>query len=224
MKYKGIIFDLDGTLIKSTIDFVKMKNNMINILEKNGVPKGLLNPTLTTVVILEKSENIWKDTNKAETDLVIVRNTIEEAMNQGEMEAIPLVEEIAGTSNSITKLHNMGYQLAILTRSHHEYAIKALEKLGIKQYFSPILGRGETPKPKPYQEALEHTAMLMKLKMKDLVFVGDHHLDHQSAINAGCAFIGVETGGRGISSWAGDIPTILLKNVSQLPEFLTKNF
>ena len=29
-RYKGIVFDLDGTLVHSEVDFVKMKKNMIS--------------------------------------------------------------------------------------------------------------------------------------------------------------------------------------------------
>jgi len=50
-KLKGVVFDLDGTLIRSTIDFTKMKGHMIEILERNGIPDGILTPTETTVVI-----------------------------------------------------------------------------------------------------------------------------------------------------------------------------
>ena len=223
LNYKGIIFDLDGTLIKSTIDFVKMKQNMIKILEENGIPEGLLTPRQTTVVIIEKSENIWDENNKPESARIPVRLKLDVAMNNGELEAIPLVEEIDDSADGIGKLKEMGYHLTILTRSHHEYAVEALKKLKIFELFDHILGRGQTPKPKPYREALDFTAKLMNMDMKDLLFVGDHHIDYQSADNAGCAFIGVDTGRPGRDSWDGKIPKVLLKNVGELPDYLLRN-
>ena len=217
-KYKGIILDLDGTLIKSTIDFVKMKQNMIKVLEKNGVPSGILTPQITTVVILETSEKIWDDQNKPESERVEIRELMDKLMNQGEIEAIPLVEEIDNTAEAIKKLYEMNYKLAILTRSHHEYAVEALKKLKISKYFDPILGRGQTPKPKPYKESLEHTAMLMEIPIENLVFIGDHHIDYQTAKNTGCDFIGVDTPSKYRDPWDGDRPDILLKNVEALPD------
>ena len=219
-KYKGIIFDLDGTLIKSTIDFVKMKQNMIRILETNDIPSGILTPQITTVVILETSEKIWNENSKPESERVEIRKLMDKVMDQGEIEAIPLVEEIDDTAEAIKKLYDMNYRLAILTRSHHEYAVEALKKLKIDQYFEPILGRGQTPKPKPYKESLEHTAMLMDIPIENLVFIGDHHIDYQTAKNTGCDFIGVDTPSKYRDPWDGDRPKILLKNVGALPDHI----
>ena len=112
----------------------------------------------------------------------------------------------------------MNFRMAILTRSHHEYAVEALKKLKISQYFDPILGRGQTPKPKPYKESLEHTAMLMNIPIENLVFIGDHHIDYQTAKNTGCDFIGVDTPSKYREPWDGDRPEIILKNVGALPD------
>jgi len=63
-RFKGIVFDLDGTLVDSEIDFRKMKARMISLLEENGAPKGVLTPEQTNVVILEKAERFWEEQGK----------------------------------------------------------------------------------------------------------------------------------------------------------------
>ena len=42
MGVKGVVFDLDGTLIRSSVDFKAMKRRMIEILARYGVPRELL--------------------------------------------------------------------------------------------------------------------------------------------------------------------------------------
>lgn len=221
-KFKGIVFDLDGTLIYSTIDFRKMKRNMIKVLEENDVPSGVLTTTMITVDILEKAEHYWDLAQRPEEKRAELRAVMEELMNQGELEAIPLVDEIEGASQALHELREQGYMLAILTRSHYEYAVEALKKIGAYDCFDVVLGRGQTPRPKPYPEALNHTAKLMGLNMDELLFVGDMYLDFESAINSGCAFIGVNTSGRGRSSWREEVPDVLLKNVAELPNYMLK--
>ncbi len=219
-KIKGIVFDLDGTLIHSSIDFPKMKRYMIDILEANDVPQGLLTTKDLNVEIFEKAERAWDERGKPESERVGVRARLEEAMNQGELEAIATVEQVEEASETVRKLKEMGYKLAILTRSHNAYAVKALKKIGAYEYFDLIIGRNESPKPKPYAEAMEHTAELMGVRLDEVVLVGDHRLDMMSAANAGCLFIGVRTGRRGDESWGGQKPEVLFDGISDIPAYL----
>ncbi|HEX9914510.1 MAG TPA: HAD-IA family hydrolase, partial [Candidatus Bathyarchaeia archaeon] len=124
----------------------------------------------------------------------------------------------------VEKLKAKGYKLAVLTRSHHLYAEKALQKTKMTPYFDLVLGRGETPQPKPYREALEHTVKLMGLSIDEVTMIGDHQIDCDSATSCDCSFIGVSTGHRGLKSWAnGTPPQVLLGSVAELPEYIENN-
>ena len=217
---KGIIFDLDGTLIHTTINFTVMKERMISFLEENGIPEGCLTPKQTTVVIIATCEDILREEGRAQVEIEEVHRKLEEIMNRGELEAIKDISEVDGVRNALQELREAGYKLAVLTRSHHAYAVEALRKIGAFDLFDVILGRGETPKPKPYREALEHTATLLGLDPVETIFVGDNHIDATSAVNAEVPFIGVKTGRRGDLSWDGRFPEILLESVTDLPAYL----
>ena len=80
---KGIIFDLDGTLINTSINFTVMKEQMISFLEENGIPKGILTPKQTTVVIIASCEEILREYGKQQNEIEMVQQTLEEIMNQG---------------------------------------------------------------------------------------------------------------------------------------------
>lgn len=219
---KGIIFDLDSTLIQAKIDFVEMKKHMIKVLEENGHPKDTLSPTdQTTVKIMECAKDYWADCGKPQEDCAYIEAAIEEIMNKGELDAIVNLVEIDGSSEAIKKLKERDLKLAILTRSHHAYAIQALEKISIIKKFDVILGRGETPEPKPYKGAIDHTLKLLGLEPHDVVMIGDHQIDRDSAINSGTMFIGVNTGRRGLKSWKDEKPPKhFLESVKVLPEYL----
>jgi len=217
---KGIIFDLDGTLIHTSINFTVMKERMIRFLEENGIPEGCLTPKQTTVVIIASCEDILREKGRLQEEIDEVHRTLEEIMNRGELEAIQDVSEVDGVRDALQELREAGYKLAVLTRSHHAYAVEALRKIGAFDLFDVILGRGETPKPKPYREALEHTAMLLGLGPVETIFVGDNHIDATSAVNAEVPFIGVKTGRRGDLSWDGRFPEVLLESVTDLPAYL----
>lgn len=216
---KGIIFDLDGTLINSKIDFPGMKRSIISLLESEGIPKGLLSPNMTTVEILGKAEDHWKGRSEEEKGEILRR--VEEIMDGAELEALKTVVEVEGASEALKRLRGMGLKLAVLTRGHRAYALRALEKTGMLKHFDVILGRGETPKPKPNPEALIHTAALMGLKPEEVLLVGDHRIDMECAERAGCRFIGVRTGPLGEGSWGEKRPDVLMESLAQLAEYLS---
>jgi phosphoglycolate phosphatase len=219
-KTKGIVFDLDGTLIHSNIDFPGMKRGMIEILEDRDIPRGMFTPKQTTVLILAEAYEIWSAQGKEEAEIAEIQEALEETMNHGELEAISTVEEVEGALDALRLLKERGYMLAVLTRSHHAYAVEALKKIKAHEYFDLILGRGETRKPKPSAEALQHTSELLGLSLEEILFVGDNHIDHATAVNAECLFVGVRSGPRGDDSWAQNRPEILLDDVSDLPGYL----
>lgn len=219
-KLKGIVFDLDGTLIHTTINFTTMKEKMIKVLEAMGVPKGLYTSNQTTVVIIAGAEELLQKEGRPQEEIDEMHRILGEIMDQGELDAIPNISEVEGVQETLRELRSMGYKLAVLTRSHHGYAVEALRKIGSLDLFDIILGRGETPKPKPYPEALEHTAMLLGVETEETIFVGDNHIDAKSAENAKVPFIGVKTGRRGDLSWAGDFPEVLLDSVTSIPGYL----
>jgi phosphoglycolate phosphatase len=225
LNLKGIIFDLDSTLIQAHIDFVEMKIHMITLLEEYGHPTGTLSPIeQTTVQIMENAHSEWKKRSKPKNECDILVEQIEQIMNHGEINAIENLTEIEGASQAVLKLKEKGLTLAILTRSHHGYAVQALKKLDIIDYFDVILGRHETPEPKPYKGAIAHTVKLMKLRVNEVAMIGDHQIDRDSAINSGCLFIGVATGRRGLKSWKDEIaPKHFISSVAKLPHYLEKN-
>lgn len=221
--FKGIVFDLDGTLIHSKVDFIKMKKKMIAFLVENGVPEGILSPLMTTVEIIRITETHWEEKGVNNHERTELRGKIEATMNKVELEALETVLEVPGARKAIEKLYMEGYKLAVLTRGHHEYAEKALEKTGMLSYFEIIFGRGETPKPKPYPEAILYTAQTLGLERSEILFIGDHHLDLTCAMNAKVPFLGVQTGHRGEESWEDRKPTTLLESVKDVPAFLKNN-
>jgi len=219
-RVKAIVFDLDGTLVHSAIDFRKMKGKMIEYLVSKGVDEGLLSPQETNVVILSKSEKNLAEKGVPQDEIKRTFEQVEEIMNEVEMESVADVTEIEGAKEALKKLKQQGYKTAILTRSHHDYSVETLRNTDLLPYFDLVLGREETPKPKPYAEALEHTAKLLKLNIDELILVGDHPIDLECARNAKARFIGVLTGSAKPETWREAGCNEVLTGVRELPEYL----
>lgn len=219
---KGIVFDLDGTLIHSTIDFREMKRRIIEYFASRGADPEQLSPKETNVVILRKSEKTLREKGVPETEIGRIMGHVDSIMNEMEMEAVAETKAIKGAEETLKRLKELGYKTAILTRGHSDYAVEALRRVGLLHYFDLILGRRETSKPKPHQEALEHAAKRLGLNNKELILVGDHPIDSACAKNAKVRFIGVLTGSAKAETWRETGCGEVLKGIWELAEYLKR--
>jgi len=220
MRIKGVVFDLDGTLIRSSVDFRGMKRRMIDILERYRVPRGLLSPDRTTVENLRQAEEVWNRLEMPEELRRRALREVEEVMNEAELEALPTVEPIEGVQEALRRLRGMGLRLAILTRGHQAYAVEALRRTGMLDLFDVILTRDNTEKPKPNPGALREASERLGLRVDEIVFVGDHPLDSSCAEAASARFIAVLTGWMNEKAWRSQGVDEIVESVVDLPLYL----
>ncbi|MCD6480468.1 HAD-IA family hydrolase [Candidatus Bathyarchaeota archaeon] len=220
MGVKGVVFDLDGTLIRSSVDFKAMKRRMIEILARYGVPRELLSTDKTTVENLRRAERIWDEMGVDQEVRSKALREVEEVMNEAELEALPTVEAIEGVREALEKLRGKGLKLAVLTRGHQTYAVEALRRAGLLELIDVILTRDTVRKPKPDPEALLEAAERLGLGVDEIIFVGDHPMDSACAEGASVRFIAVLTGWMGEEGWRAAGVSEVVESVSTLPEYL----
>jgi len=220
MGVKGVVFDLDGTLIRSSVDFKAMKRRMIEILARYGVPRELLGTDKTTVENLRRAERIWDEMGVDQEVRRKALREVEEVMNEAELEALPTVEAIEGVREALEKLRGKGLKLAVLTRGHQTYAVEALRRAGLLELIDVILTRDTVRKPKPDPEALLEAAERLGLGIDEIIFVGDHPMDSACAEGASVRFIAVLTGWMGEDEWRAVGVSEVVESVSTLPEYL----
>ena len=106
-----------------------------------------------------------------------------------------LIKPFPDTVSTMTKLHEMGIKLAVL--SNREYPSRALKHTGLDVYFDVIVGAEEPyghlaykPDPAMMKALMEH----MNVKPSETVYVGDADLDIITAISAHVRGIGITKG------------------------------
>lgn len=91
-------------------------------------------------------------------------------------------------------LYQEGIKLGIITSDLSTRAALALDLLGIREYFSLILGADSVVNPKPDPEMIEICTREFGITTAEIIVVGDSMSDLKLAINGGTHFIGVRTG------------------------------
>ena len=155
-KLSGIVFDLDNTLVSSTLNFEQIRLAL-------GCPVD---------VDLLKFVDSLDDHRKVEAEKLLIEFEVEDAKNTTKFE---------GTDELIALLNYTNIPCAIITRNCRQAAQMKIESNAIN---IPILLTREDHKAKPAPDALLHLSHYWQKPAEQLLYVGDYLYDIQTAKNA----------------------------------------
>jgi HAD superfamily hydrolase (TIGR01509 family) len=158
MAVRGVIFDLDGTLIDSGLDFDQMRREM------DFAPGQF---------ILETLESLPEGERKARC-----RAILHEHEHRGAMAATLM----PGAHDLVAELAHRGIPQAVLTRNSREMTELALRRLNLG--FDPVLTREDAP-PKPDPAGLLTICRGWNVDTAEVLFVGDFRFDLLAGRRAG---------------------------------------
>lgn len=186
---RAIVFDLDGTLMDSKIDYPRMGQLIAEVLQRYGMTEPLENRRKVYRVI-RGGERTLREYGHPEENIPITLLEMEKVMNLIELEALVNIQIKPYAIEAVKMLNESGYKLGIATRSHREYTIQGLTKFGLFDYFHHIVARDDVKLPKPHPHHLLHTIELLEETPETSLFIGDTTTDLDTAKAANVKFIG----------------------------------
>lgn len=193
MKYKGIIFDLDGTIGDTMGDVVPSMNST---LRKYGYPERSREEIISFINngamnLVRRSLPDYVD----KTDERLLKEFFRLYHDTYCSHCCELTSAYDGMSELLERLKNEGIKLAVLSNKQHRQTVMVTEYLYGSDMFEIIIGQGEF-QIKPDPAAPLHIAKLFGLLPSDMALVGDSNVDMETGINAGMTPIGVLWGYR----------------------------
>lgn len=219
---RGLIFDLDGTLVHTTIDFAEMKSGVLRILIDEGVPTEILDRRRTTTENqLRGVAHLAK--NGGDPVRALVRTSA--LMSEVEMRGVLATRPIDGAATAIRALATMGLRIGVLTRGSRNYSEQALRSAGLRESVEWMVCRDDYPEEeaKPSSLAMQRAAAGLGLKAVDCIMVGDHLMDLECARAAGSGFVGVLSGSGDEASWKREGVELIIADVGVLPRILSSS-
>ena len=163
---KGIIFDLDGTLIKLPINYEKIFEKLRILFDTKDEFKPLI-PS-----IISKSNN----------DPVLLQNAFD-IICEEETKATNNFDVIDGTIDILTYLKKQNFELCLVTMQCKNAAKLALDKIQISKFFTSIITRDDTNQR---SEQIKKSLEKLSLIPENVLMVGDRIHDVHSAKQVGC--------------------------------------
>jgi HAD superfamily hydrolase (TIGR01509 family) len=155
---RGIIFDLDGTLVDSHLDFAAMRR-------ETGFPPG--------IGLLEHLATLDDPAEREHATAIIYRH---------EMAGAAMATWMPGARELLERLVARVMPVGIVTRNSRAAVTATARKLALPDV--PLVTREEVP-PKPDPAGLLTLARRWQLPPAELGYVGDFLYDLQAASNAG---------------------------------------
>ena len=193
-RIRGVVFDLDDTLVLSTVDYVRFKRLIIERITLEGEDPGKYDPSEGIMQLIGRFRLSMESKGVSESEAGKILAEIEAIMDGVEMERVRDTRVIPGAKELLQTLRDNGLRIGVLTRGCDRYATAVLEMTGMLNLVDEIECRNSKVPPKPSPEPYWRVVKRLGLEVGDNVFVGDHYLDAACAREAGVPFIGVKTG------------------------------
>lgn len=153
---RALIFDLDGTLVTSTLDFAQIRAELGCSAQQD---------------VLEFVEQL-SGAERIEAQEIIHRHEVRDAESS---------EWLPGAKAFVHACRSAGMPLAIVTRNSDYSSRIKMSRNGIP---IPYLVTRENSKPKPDPEALHQIAHAFSLDTASIMMVGDYRYDLEAGRNA----------------------------------------
>jgi HAD superfamily hydrolase (TIGR01549 family) len=157
MNVRGVIFDLDGTLVDSALDFDLMRAEM-NLADRTPILEALATMT--------------------EDDAARCR----EILHRHERDGAERARLYPGVGEFLQRLHQRQVRCAVWTRNARAVAERTLARLGLE--FDRIVSRECAP-AKPDPAAIWEICEAWQVERGEIILIGDYLFDMQAAERAG---------------------------------------
>ena len=188
---RAIIFDLDVTLIRSAVDFGKLKRETIDLLVGEGLPVEKFSVEMKSYHILSLASELCRQKELSGDEIALIRRKVEAIWNRVELESVRDASLFEGAKDILLWLRKRGIKIGIVTRGCRAYAINALTVTGLLEMVDIVVGRDDTVQPKPHPEPLMRAMSMLGFVAEEVLMVGDSVDDEQCARGAGVHFLRV---------------------------------
>lgn len=212
MKYKAVVFDLDGTLLDTIGDIA----NPVNIvLKRYGYPTHEIS-AYREFIGDGIGQLVYRALPSDVAESALYNKILADAWHEYQIHLNRSTVPYAGIYELLDGLAAKDIKLNILSNKAHEFMAEVVDHYFANWDFEMVIGarRGLPLKPDPYSllEIIEE----LKIDPSECVYVGDSDVDMQTATGAGAYAVGVNWGFRGREELLANGANLVIEHPTEL--------
>lgn len=203
LKFKALLFDLDGTLLDTAPDFISAINKQLQIRDRDSLINNTVRTSVTngSVGIIESVYGIKQN----DPEFEVLKEEFLELYLSNIAEKTSLFDGLKQVLDNCVK---QSIPWGIVTNKPLRYTTPLLEELGLDQQSATTICPDHVSNPKPDPESLLLACSQLSLNPEDCIYIGDHIRDIQAGHSAGMRTIAAGWGyiedSENINDWHAD--------------------
>ncbi|MEM0444421.1 MAG: HAD family hydrolase [Nitrososphaerota archaeon] len=216
MPWLGVIFDLDGTLIRFPEPWISeaRKEFLKWLLETTSVnPESISELSIPQIIelVANGDRERYRQLKEAANSIYIRR----------ELEAAENAHPREGVVDLLEELKRRRVVMAVATNNSREAAILSLKTAGIAEYFGCVVSRNDVEEMKPSPEMLVKAAYAANIPLSMGIHVGDSVVDVLAARSIGMMAVSVMGGVSSLEKILSSRPHMIIRQPIHLLKILT---
>jgi 2-phosphoglycolate phosphatase len=187
---RGVLFDLDGTLLDTEPDFTAVLNDMLKKHGREGVDAARVRKFVSAGALAVVRQGF----NLPENDPLgaeLMQDFLERYSRQIPQTKAGLFTDI---DLVLSTLHDNGIPWGIMTNKMRRFSEPLLQRFESFATCTTLVCPDDVGKGKPDPAGLLRACAEMNLPPRDVMYVGDHPRDIEAAKNAGMPGVAIEWG------------------------------
>lgn len=205
----AVVFDLDGTLVDSRLDFAALRAEVHGLLAAAGMPwTGARHDEPALAELLTWARTRGGDGAGSPYDRAL--RLVQAAERAGER-----AQAMDGARALLSSLREGGAALAVLTNNAREGSLRQLDRLGLRRAVDAVFSRDDVPAMKPDPRGLA-MALAVLGKRPRRWFVGDSWIDAAAAQALGVPFLALHLTPQALREHGLEIPAGHIEHLAQV--------
>lgn len=180
---EAVLFDLDGTLVETHIDFPAMKAAMLALAASEGMDTESLQPLDILSIVRRATAHV--STRLGPNSAAAFRAEAFAHLETLEITGCSTPIDIPGAAEWTAALRDAGIVIGVVTRNCRTVSLELLDRFEIA--YDALLSRDDVQLTKPDPSHLWVALDKLDVAPGNSIMVGDHWMDVEAGITAGCA-------------------------------------